>query len=68
MFGPGGSTGHLRACSSLGTWRALVCREVLVWALAGGDLECFWHIHDSEYHLPKERTSDSYVLRLIAVS
>ena len=25
-------------------------------------------MHDSEYHLPVERTSDSYVLRLIAVS
>ena len=25
-------------------------------------------MHDSEHHLPKERTSDLYVLRLIAVS
>ena len=33
MFDPGGSTGHLRACSVLGTWRALLCGEVFVRAL-----------------------------------
>ena len=41
MFDPGGSTGHLRACLFLGTWGALFCRGVLVWALAGGDLQRF---------------------------
>ena len=33
MFDPGGSTGRLRACSFLGTWRALLFREVFVRAL-----------------------------------
>ena len=28
-FGPGGSRDHLRACPFLGSWRALVCGEVL---------------------------------------
>ena len=68
MFDPIGSTGHLRTCPFLGTRRALLCREVLVWAPAGGNLECLWQMHDSEHHLLKERTSDPYVLRLIAVS
>ena len=68
MLDPGGSTGHLRACPFLGTWRALLCGEDLVWSPAGGDLERFRLIHISEHHLPKERTSDPYVLRLIAVS
>ena len=30
MFYPGGSGGRLRACPFLGTWRALLCGEVLV--------------------------------------
>ncbi|CAM9184073.1 unnamed protein product, partial [Ascophyllum nodosum] len=28
-FDPGGSRGHLRACSFSGSWRALVCGEVI---------------------------------------
>ena len=28
-FDPGGSQGHLRACPFLGSWRALVCGEVI---------------------------------------
>ena len=42
MFNPGGSTGHLRACPFLGTWRALLCRKfsfgrrlVAIWNLFG---------------------------------
>ena len=30
MFDPGGLKGRLRACPFLGTWRALLCGEVLV--------------------------------------
>ena len=30
---PGGSTGHLRVCTFLGTWRTLLCGEVFVRAL-----------------------------------
>ena len=33
MFDPGGSTGRLRACPFLGTWRALLCGVVYVRAL-----------------------------------
>ena len=36
MFDPGGSQGHLRACPFLGSWRVLVCGEV-IWAGAAGD-------------------------------
>ena len=68
MYDPGGSIGHLYACPFLGTWRALLCGEVLVWAPAGGDLEYFWQMHYSEHHFPKKRTSDPYVLRLITAS
>ena len=34
-FDPGGSQGHLRACSFLGSWRALVCGEVIRAGAAG---------------------------------
>ena len=30
MFDPGAFTGRLHACPFLGTWRALLCREVIV--------------------------------------
>ena len=30
VFNPGGSTGRLRACSFLGTCRALLCRDIFV--------------------------------------
>ena len=42
MFGPGDFTGRLRACPFLGTWRALLCGEVL--RLGAGwypRVECF---------------------------
>ena len=69
VFDPSDFKCRLHACPFLGTWRAFLCGEVLVWAPAGGDLECFWQMmHDSEHYLPKERKSDPYVLRLIAVS
>ena len=68
VFDLRGSTGHLRACPFLGTWRAMLCGEVLVWAPTEGDLECFWQMHDSEHHLPTNRTSDPCVLWVIAVS
>ena len=40
-FDPSGSTGRLRACLFLGTWRALLFGEHFVGAPAGGDLEHF---------------------------
>ena len=39
-FDPGGSRGHLRACLFLGSWRALVCGEVLRAGAAGEELQC----------------------------
>ena len=41
VFGPGRSTGRLRACPFLGTWRALLSGEVFVWVPAGDDLKRF---------------------------
>ena len=40
-FDPGGSRGHLRACPFLGSWRALVCGEVLRAGAAGEELQRF---------------------------
>ena len=34
-FDPGGSQGHPRACPFLGSWRALVCGEVIRTGAAG---------------------------------
>ena len=53
VFDPGGFKGCIRAYPLLGTWHALLCGEVFVWAPAGGDLECFWQMHDSEHHIRK---------------
>ena len=36
VFDPVGSKSHLRVCPLLGTWRADLGGEVLVWAPAGG--------------------------------
>ena len=49
MFDPGDSTGRFRACPFLGTWRALLCRELFVRALdvAGA---FFGRMKSSEYH------------------
>ena len=41
-FDPGGSRGHLRACPFLGSWRALVCGEVLRAGVAGEELQRFF--------------------------
>ena len=38
---PGGSQGHLRACPFLGSWRALVCGEVIQAGAAGDELQRF---------------------------
>ena len=48
VFDPGGSTGGLRACPFLGTWRALLCGEVHVRALEEA-AACFegWMIRKS---------------------
>ena len=46
VFDPGGFNGRLRACPFWGTWRALLCGEVLVWGPAGGDLGRCWHTED----------------------
>ena len=47
MFDPGGSTGRLRACPFLGTWRALLCGETFVRALDKA-AAFFWRMDDSE--------------------
>ena len=40
-FDPGGSKGHLRACPFLGSWRALLCREIVRVRAAGDELQRF---------------------------
>ena len=40
-FDPGGSRGHLRACPFLGSWRALVCGEVIRAGAAGDEQQRF---------------------------
>ena len=39
MFDPGGFQGRLRTCLFLGTWRALLCDEVMSIGAAGDDLQ-----------------------------
>ena len=41
-FDPGGSRGHLRACPLMGSWRALVCGEVIRAEAAGDELQRFF--------------------------
>ena len=41
-FDPGGSQGHLRACPFLGSWRALVCGEVIRAGAVGDELQRFF--------------------------
>ena len=41
-FDPGGSRGHLCTCPFLGSWRALVCGEVLRAGAAGDELQRFF--------------------------
>ena len=40
-FDPGGSQGHLRACPFLGSWRALVCGEVMHAGAVDDELQRF---------------------------
>ena len=40
-FDLGGSQGRLRACPFLGSWRALVCGEVMHAGAAVDELQCF---------------------------
>ena len=40
-YDPGGSQGHLRPCPFLGSWRALVCGEVIGARAAGDELQRF---------------------------
>ena len=42
IFDPGGSRGHLRACPFWGSWRVLVCGEVLRAGAAGDKLQRFF--------------------------
>ena len=42
IFDPGGSQGHLRAWSFLGSWRALACGEVLRAGAAADELQRFF--------------------------
>ena len=46
VFDHGGSTGRLRVCPFLGTWRALLCEEVVVRALDKA-AAIFWRMDDS---------------------
>ena len=39
MFDPGGSQGRFRVYSFLGSWRALLCREVVRVGAAGDELQ-----------------------------
>ena len=41
MFGPGDFQGRLRACPFLGSWRALLCGEVMRVGAAGGGCSIF---------------------------
>ena len=41
-FDPGSSRGHLRACPFLGSWRALVCGEVIRAGAADDELQRFF--------------------------
>ena len=66
MFNPGGPIDHLRACSFGNVARVALwggSRLDAAWSRSG----LLWQMHDSEYHLPKERTRNPHVLRLIAV-
>ena len=59
VFDPGGSTGGLRACPFLGTWRPLLCGErfVRVLNVAGS---FFVRRLTSEYHFPERSTTRTY--------
>ena len=51
MFNPGGSEGRFRACPFLGTWRALLCGEVMRVGAADDDLQRF--LEDRRFGIQK---------------
>ena len=58
-FDPGDSQGPLRACPLLGSWRALVCGEVLRTGAAGDELQRFsneirWLFEQSPFLMPRQ--------------
>ena len=57
-FNPGGSQARPRACSFLGTWRALLCGEVMRVGVAGDDLQRFWRIDDSRFKNLQEKETN----------
>ena len=68
VFDPGDSTGRLRSCPFLGTWRALLCGELFVRAPDGTrGWSVFWQKDDLGISFSVRGTSNSYVLRSIAV-
>ena len=68
MFDPGGSTGRLRACPFLETWRALLCEELFVRVMDGTrGLSVFWQKGGLGISFSRDRYN-SYVLRSIDVS
>ena len=69
MFDPGGCHGRPRACPFLGTWRALLCGEVVRVGTAGDDLQRFWRIDDSRFKNLQEKETNRLrrVLRSIAI-
>ena len=42
---------RLRACSFLGTWRALLCGELIRFGAAGGDLQCFFQLEGGPWKI-----------------
>ena len=59
MFDIGGSEGNLHACPFLGTWRALLCREVFVLERLVAICSVFWRLDDLGINL-LEGTSESF--------
>ena len=51
MFNPGGFQGRLHACPFLGTWRALLCGEVVRVGAASDDLQRF--LEDRRFGIQK---------------
>ena len=69
VFDPGSFTGRLRACPCLGTWRALLCGEVFIWApndTRGWSV--FWQKDDLEYHFPREVQAICYTEHIASIA
>ena len=65
MFDPGGYQGRLRACPFLGTWRALLCGDLMRVGAAGDDLQRFWRIGDSGFkNLQEWYGQNMYAVRI----